>query len=62
MTFDPVGESDIAKRLGVQPATVKVWRQRGLLPEPEAKVSGRPCWQWETIKEWAERTGRHSSI
>ena len=55
---DPVGSSDIAARLDVQVATVKMWRHRGLLPEPEWTVSGRPCWNWSSIQAWASSTGR----
>ena len=57
-TFDPVGEAEIADRLGVKTRTVNVWRQRGLLPEPEGQVSRRPVWRWKTIHEWATITGR----
>lgn len=58
MTFDPVGVAEIADRLGVRRQTVAVWKVRGLLPEPEATVSGGPCWQWATIEEWAREEGR----
>lgn len=56
--FDPVGGEEIAERLEVAPSTVRVWRHRGLLPEPEGTVSGRECWNWPTIRRWAEKTGR----
>lgn len=56
--LDIVGEREIAALLGVQPNTVNVWRQRGLLPPPEGMVSGHPCWSWSTIAHWAVETGR----
>ena len=56
--LDIVGEREIAALLGVQPNTVNVWRQRGLLPLPEGMVSGHPCWSWSTIAHWAVETRR----
>jgi len=55
---DPVGSDEIARRLGVERATVHMWRVRRLLPEPEHVVSGRPCWHWATVERWARETGR----
>lgn len=56
---DPVGISDIARRLGVQRDTVQKWRTRGLLPAPRWVVGGRPAWSWsEDIEPWARTTGR----
>ena len=60
MACDPVGSDDIAQRLGVQRDTVKMWRHRGLMPEPKWWVSGRPCWNWPDIEKWAAVTGRSS--
>ncbi len=54
----PVGQSEIAELLGVAPATVRQWAWRGLLPEPEFRVSERPAWRWSTIEQWAKETGR----
>ena len=56
--LDEVGEREIALRLGVQRNTVNIWRKRGLLPSPEWEVSGSPAWDWESIREWAAKTGR----
>ncbi len=56
---DPVGQHEIASRLGVPPGTVHQWRKRGLLPEPDyPSVSGWPAWEWPVIEAWARRTGR----
>ena len=53
-----VGPGEIADRLGVKRGTVHEWRRRGILPEPEAIVSGVPVWQWSKIEAWARSTGR----
>jgi len=49
---------EIAERLGVERATVDKWRQRRVLPDPAATISGSPIWKWGEIVEWASRTGR----
>lgn len=53
-----VGPVEIASRLGVATSTVHQWRQRDLLPEPEWTLSRVPVWRWETIRKWADETGR----
>lgn len=58
MACDPVGQTEIAARLGVQPNTVNMWRKRELLPPPDWTISGVPAWNWRTILKWAQRTGR----
>lgn len=55
---DPVGEQEIAERLGVNDSTVHMWRYRDLMPEPKWWVSGKPCWNWPDIRKWAKETGR----
>lgn len=58
ITCDPVGQMEIADRLGVRHKTVNVWQLRGVLPERRWTISGRPAWDWSDIEEWAARTGR----
>ena len=58
----PVGMVEIAQRLGVQRATVDRWGQRGLLPDPDWTVGGRPAWNWATIVRWAVDTGRMVTV
>ncbi len=53
-----LGLAEIAERLGVKRGTADVWRHRGLLPEPEATIGGRPAWRWSTVETWARTTGR----
>lgn len=55
---EPVGIPEIAERLGVKRPTVDQWRWRGLLPEPDYTIGGRPAWEWDTIRAWAETTNR----
>lgn len=55
----PVGAVEIALALGVQPATVWQWKQRGLLPPDTGwMVSSHPVWDWRRIEKWAAKTGR----
>lgn len=58
---DIVGRQEISQRLGVELHTVDVWRQRGIFPEPDLTVSGRPLWAWPTIEVWARETKRISA-
>lgn len=60
--LDIVGLKEIAERLGVKQQTAAAWRHRGLLPPEEGTVSGAPAWRWETIEQWALRTGRFGAI
>jgi len=54
----PVGAVEIAARLRVRRATVDQWQQRGLLPDPDWTVGGRPAWAWARIEQWARDSGR----
>lgn len=56
--MDIVGAQEIAARLGVVRGTVDQWRQRGIFPDPDFTLSGRPGWNWTTIETWARETGR----
>ena len=53
-----VGAVEIAERLGVARQTVDQWRQRGLFPDRDHTVGGRPAWDWSTVEAWARDTGR----
>ena len=61
MMCDPVGEREIAERLGVKVGTVAMWNFRGTrvpFPEPRWTVSANPAWDWPDIEAWARRTER----
>ena len=54
-----VGLKGIAALVDVKYQTVKVWRSRGVLPEPFQIVDDYwPVWWVSTIEEWAKETGR----
>ncbi len=55
---DLVDQPLIAVRLGVTRETVQKWRTREVLPEPDYPQLANPLWDWETILEWAQFTGR----
>lgn len=58
---DIVGTKEIAKRLGVNEATVRHWRSNRPeleFPDPDWTVSGNPAWWWPTVKKWAKARGR----
>lgn len=54
MPEDLVGPAEIAARLGVSPGLVRLWRHRGLMPEPVAVVSRAPVWEWADVAAWAQ--------
>lgn len=43
----------VAELLGVQPATVRQHRWRGVFPDPDGYVGRTPWWSRERIDEWA---------
>jgi len=55
---DPVGEREIADRLGLARGTIHKWRQRGQLPAPEFTISGQPAWNWATVVDARLRHNR----
>lgn len=63
MLIDPtniVGANEIAKRLNRAHQTiVHAWHTRHEdFPKPIAVITAGKLWNWEEIKQWAERTGR----
>lgn len=53
--MEPVGLKEIAEMLGVQENTARVWRKRGVLPEPKWWASGVPLWNRADIIKWHEK-------
>lgn len=55
----PLGFLEIASLLGVKPATVNMWRWKGLLPPADhVSVNGSPAWDLVSVLGWAGETGR----
>ena len=52
---DPVGQLDIANRLGVSAPAVANWRKRHAdFPAPVLRISnGIGVWEWSEVKLWA---------
>ena len=48
----------IALLLTVEAGTVRQWRQRNQLPEPDYQLRVGPVWWRSTIVAWAKQTGR----
>lgn len=50
----------LARRLGVEPGTVRKMTARGVLPRPNLTVAGRPAWHWLAVHaiEAARRPGQ----
>lgn len=40
----------LARRLGIEPGTVRKMQQRGVLPKPDLVIAGRPAWHWLTVR------------
>lgn len=56
---EPVGEAQIADRLGVQRKTANMWKLRGVLPATSWLVGRDPAWCWpHQIVPWATETNR----
>lgn len=53
--------SEFAERIRLQPDTLKSYKAKGLLPEPDALIGRVRGWLPETIDTWqATRPGRGS--
>lgn len=57
--IDMLTLEDIAADLGVEYETVVVYKARGKMPDPDAKVGHSPLWKRDTYERWkASRPGR----
>lgn len=67
--IDPVGQLDIARRLGYPRATVVQWIQRAKEAnskptwtvfdvKPQWTVSDAPVWNWPDVYKWAVKNNR----
>lgn len=59
---DLVDIEAVARILGVKRETVRMWRHRRLLPDPEWYLNGGPIWRLSTIEAWAKETGRTKAL
>lgn len=59
---DLVSTAEIAQKLNVGPSAVSNWRTRGAFPKPLASLKCGPVWEWSTVQQWAEDTGRIEGI
>lgn len=46
------GSIELAERLGITPANLRVRLNRKQVPEPDDYASNRPVWYSETIDKW----------
>lgn len=56
MSDDPneplLGYREIAEQSGVGEATLRNYRRRGYMPEPDVMLADRPRWRSSTIQKW----------
>ncbi|PSK96041.1 AlpA family transcriptional regulator [Murinocardiopsis flavida] len=58
MIDDLMTVKDVAERLGVKPETVRQYKLRGDLPEPDGLAGRSPLWRAAAIEAWiASRRG-----
>lgn len=55
-------QSSIARLLRVNPSTIRSYRARGKMPEPDAFVLGNPRWTEPTLKKWHPELDQHDSV
>lgn len=46
-----IAHAELARQLGVKPATLKTWRYRSKAP-PRVKIGGRVWYRRSTVLEW----------
>lgn len=50
--------AQIGELTGITAGTLRVWRSRGKLPEPDFLVGEWPAWKEATVRDWwAKREG-----
>jgi hypothetical protein len=58
-TCSPVGYAEIGEILAMEPVTVRQWKWKGQMPEPDyPSIHGMPAWERATIIEWAGDMGK----
>jgi hypothetical protein len=56
MTIKLYGQAEFAKEIGWDDRKIRVYYQRGKLPEPYAKAGKRPLWTKEQIEQYKSKT------
>ena len=60
-TDELVGVTDIARRHGTSPGTVRVWRHRHPdFPKAVAFASGGSIYRWSEVEAWLRTRGRRN--
>lgn len=49
---------EVAARLGVTTSTVRAYKARGQMPEPDKTYGTKPLWLESTIQQWRPRASR----
>lgn len=50
--------AEVAEALGVTPSTVRAYKARGQMPEPDKKYGATPLWLESTIQRWRPEASR----
>lgn len=58
---DLIGYTEIGARTGIPQSTLRAWKTRGRLPEPDFTVGNSPAWFPETIDPWITENTRLES-
>lgn len=54
-TLDIVGLMEVSEMTGIGSNTLGVWLHRGILPEPDVRLSCGPIWHRSTITRWRRK-------
>jgi predicted DNA-binding transcriptional regulator AlpA len=57
-TMEFLDYEDLAKATGVPASTIRVWFQRGKLPEPSIRVGQSPAWTPAVVADWIAENKR----
>jgi hypothetical protein len=49
-----LGQAALARAIGAEPGTVRVWYSRNKLPQPDDYVDSRPVWSRPTVEAFGE--------
>ena len=53
MSFaDLLTTDDVARLAGVKPSSIRRYRTRDSIPEPDRYVGRTPVWRRETVEQW----------